>query len=76
MRKITKLNIYLNDAQLDRLGILAGQKGMTAEEAANDIIYSYLAIVDPMAVDYNDMTEEQKEEYDRRYEEWCRSEDL
>lgn len=76
MRKITKLNIYLNDTQLDRLCILAGQKGMTPEEAANDIIYSYLAIVDPVAVDYDDMTEEQKEEYDRRYEEWCRSEDI
>jgi hypothetical protein len=75
MSKIKKLDLYLSEPQYEKLLILADQKGITPEEAANEVVYSYLAIVDPAAVDYDDMTEEEKEEYDRRYEEWCRSED-
>ena len=74
MSKIKKLDLYPSGPQYEKLLLLAEQKGVTPEEAANEVIYSYLAIVDPAAVDYDDMTEEEKEEYDRRYEEWCRSE--
>ena len=76
MQKITKLDLYLNESQYHRLCLLAESKGVTPEQAANEVLYSYLVIADPSDLDYDDMTEEQKKEADRRYEEWLRSEDL
>lgn len=76
MAEITKLNLYLSEAQYHKLCLLAEQKGVDPEQVANECVYNYLAIVDPYAVDYDDMTPEQQAEADRQYEEWCRSEDL
>lgn len=47
MRKITKLNVYLNEYQYDKLCAVAASLGKDPEEVANDAVYSYLAIVDP-----------------------------
>ena len=54
MRKITKLNVYLNEYQYDKLCAVAASLGKDPEEVANDAVYSYLAIVDPYAVDEED----------------------
>lgn len=51
MRKITKLNVYLNEYQYDKLCAVAASLGKEPEEVANDAVYSYLAIVDPAAED-------------------------
>ena len=51
MSGITKLNLYLSELQYDKLRVLAEQKGVSPEQAANEILYSYLAMTDPMAVD-------------------------
>ena len=67
MSNITKLNLYLNEYQYKKLCQLAETSGKTPEQVANESIYSYLAIVDPFAVDYDDMTPEQREEYDKRF---------
>lgn len=76
MRDITKLNVYLNELQYHKLCLLANQKGVTPEQVANEALYSYLAIVDPFAVDYDDMTPEEQAEADRQYEEYCRVNNL
>lgn len=57
MRKITKLNVYLNEYQYDKLCAVAASLGKEPEEVANDAVYSYLAIVDPYAVDEEDNEE-------------------
>ena len=51
MRKITKLNVYLNEYQYDKLCAVAASLGKDPEEVANDAVYNYLAIVDPAAED-------------------------
>lgn len=67
-REITKLNLYVNEEQYKKLCILAEQKGVEPEQIANEAVYGYLAIVDPFAIDYDDMTPEQQEEYDRQFD--------
>ena len=76
MADITKLDLYLNERQYHKLCLVADSQGKTPEQVANEAVYSYLSIVDPSAVDYDDMSPEQQAEADRQYEEWCRSEDL
>lgn len=76
MAEITKLNLYVNENQYNKLCLLAEQKGVEPEQIANEAVYSYLAIVDPFSIDYDDMTSEQQAEADRKYEEWCKSEGL
>lgn len=76
MAEIRKLDLYVNEDQYHKLCLLATQKGVDPEQIANEAIYSYLAIVDPCAIDYDDMSPEQKAEADRLYEEWCKSEGL
>lgn len=66
-RKITKLNLYVNEEQYKKLCILAEQKGVEPEQIANEAVYGYLAIVDPFAIDYDDMTPEQQAEYDAQF---------
>ena len=76
MAEITKYNVYLNEKQVHKLVLLAAHLGKTPEEVINDTVYSYLAIVDPYAIDYDDMTADQKAEADREYIEWCIREGL
>ena len=76
MAEIKKLNLYLSEHQYRKLCILAEMKGVEPEQVANETVYHYLAIVDPYAIDYDDMTPEQRAAADREYEEWCRSEGL
>ena len=57
MQKITKLNVYLNEYQYAKLCAVAASLGKDPEEVANDAVYSYLAIVDPYAVDEEDNKE-------------------
>lgn len=73
---IRKMNLYVNDDQYEKLLILAEQKGVEPEQIANEAVYGYLAIVDPFAIDYDDMTPEQQKEEDRKYYEWCKEEGL
>lgn len=54
MSGITKLNLYLSELQFDKLRVLAEQKDVSPEQAANEILYSYLAMIDPMAMDAED----------------------
>lgn len=54
MRKITKLNVYLNEYQYAKLCAVAESLGKDPEEVANNAVYSYLAIVDPAAEDDED----------------------
>lgn len=51
MREIHKLSLYVNEEQYRKLCILADAKNVEPEEIANEALYSYLAIVDPYAVD-------------------------
>lgn len=51
MRKIIKLNVYLNEYQYAKLCNVAASLGKEPEEVANESVYSYLAIVDPAAED-------------------------
>ena len=51
MAEITKLNLYLNDKQYQKLCLVAEMTNKSPEEVANNAIYSYLAIVDPFAED-------------------------
>ena len=69
MASITKLNLYLNEKQYRKLCLVAESENKSPEEVANNAVYSYLAIVDPFAVDYDDMTPEERAEYDRKLEE-------
>ena len=69
MASITKLNLYLNEKQYRKLCLVAESENKSPEEVANNAVYSYLAIVDPFAVDYDDMTPEEQAEYDRKLEE-------
>lgn len=73
MAEITKLSLYVNEEQYLKLRLLAEQQGVDPEQVANEALYSYLSIVDPFAIDYDDMTPEQQAEADRQYEEWCKS---
>lgn len=76
MSKITKLSLYLNEQQYHKLCLLAEQKAVNPEHIANEAIYSYLAIVEPFAVDYDELVSAQRAEADQKYEEWCRLEGL
>ena len=76
MAEIKKLNLYLNDKQYEKLCALAEQKGVSPEHAANDALYGYLAVIDPFAPDYDDLSPEQQTEADKRYIEWCVAEGL
>ena len=69
MANITKLNLYLNDEQYQKLCLVAESENKSPEEVANNAVYGYLAIVDPFAIDYDDMTPEEQAEYDRKLEE-------
>ena len=69
MVNITKLNLYLNDEQYQKLCLVAESENKSPEEVANNAVYGYLAIVDPFAIDYDDMTPEEQAEYDRKLEE-------
>ena len=69
MANITKLNLYLNDEQYQKLCLVAESENKSPEEVANNAVYGYLAIVDPFAKDYDDMTPEEQAEYDRKLEE-------
>lgn len=51
MAEITKYNVYLNEHQQHKIDLLAFTKGCEPEEIVNNAIYSYLAIVDPLAED-------------------------
>ena len=68
MTNITKLNLYLNEKQYNKLCLVAESEDKSPEEVANNAVYSYLAIVDPFAIDYDDMTPEQQAEYDKQFE--------
>lgn len=70
-RKITKLNVYLNEEQYHKIVVLASQKCIDPEQEVNEIVYNYLSIVDLYAKDYEDMTAEEQAEYDRRLSEEC-----
>lgn len=70
-REITKLSVYLNEEQYHKVFVLASQKCISPEQEVNEIVYNFLAIVDPYAKDYDDMTAEEQTEYDRRLEEEC-----
>lgn len=48
---ITKLDLYLNEYQYEKLCLVAESLNKTPEEVANESVYSYLAIVDPFAED-------------------------
>ena len=67
-KNITKLNLYVNEEQYRKLCVLAERKGVEPEQIANEAVYGYLAIVDPYAIDYDDMTPEQQEEYDAQFD--------
>ncbi len=69
MANITKLNLYLNDEQYHKLCLVAEAENKSPEEVANNAVYGYLAIVDPFAIDYDDMTPKEQAEYDRKLEE-------
>ena len=69
MANITKLNLYLNEEQYRKLCLIAESENKSPEEVANNAVYGYLAIVDPFAIDYDDMTPEEQAEYDRKLEE-------
>ena len=69
MANITKLNLYLNDEQYQKLCLVAESENKSPEEVANNAVYGYLAIVDPSAKDYDDMTPEEQAEYDRNLDE-------
>lgn len=68
MASITKLNLYLNEEQYHKLCLVAETTNKSPEEVANNAVYGYLAIVDPFAIDYDDMTPEQQAEYDKKFE--------
>lgn len=51
MNEITRLGLYLNELQYAKLCEVAAISGKTPEEVANNVIYGYLAIVDPYAED-------------------------
>lgn len=51
MRKITKLNVYLNEYQYDKLCAVAASLGKDPEEVAQNVMIGYLAIVEPAAED-------------------------
>ena len=69
MADITKLALCLSEYQYRKLNQLSFKRDKSPEEIANEAVYSYLAIVDPFAVDYDDMTPEQQAEYDRQFDE-------
>lgn len=69
MSEITKLDLYLSEYQYRKLNQLSLKRDKSPEEIANEAVYGYLAIVDPFAVDYEDMTPEQQVEYDRQFDE-------
>lgn len=48
---ITKLDLYLNEFQYEKLCLVADSLNKSPEEVANEAVYSYLAIVDPYAED-------------------------
>lgn len=48
---ITKLDLYLNEFQYQKLCLVAESLNKSPEQVANEAVYSYLAIVDPYATD-------------------------
>lgn len=64
MAEIIKLNLYLNEKQYRKLCLVAESENTSPEEIANKTVYGQLAIADPFAVDYDDMTPEEQAEYD------------
>lgn len=62
MADITKLDLYLSEYQYEKLCIIAKSLNKEPEEVANNAVYGYLAITDPIAEDGDheppqDMTE-------------------
>ena len=51
MANITKLNLYLNDEQYQKLCLVAESENKSPEEVANNAVYGYLAIVNPFEED-------------------------